>query len=202
MNIYLLRHGESLANSQNMFAGARIDTPLAQEGIMQARKQARYFELTRLDRIYSSPLSRAYQTAKLINEYQNLDIVTSDLLQEVDFGVFSGLGYENNMVDFRRIIANWDTGDCTRCFENGDSYDDVLKRVIQFKEQEIDSCQECESILVVGHSTFFRFLMKSLLKTDSSNNTRNLHMKRGHLSLIVKRQSGYELEMHNYLHDG
>ena len=129
-------------------------------------------------------------------------IFINDLLQEVVFGIFSGLSFENNMVAFRRIIENWDIGDCTLYFENGDSYDDVLKRVIQFKQQEIDSCQEFESILLVGHSTFFRYLIKALLKFQNSETTRDLHLKRGHLSLIVRGPSGYELEMHNYLHDG
>lgn len=201
MEIYLLRHGESLANSQNMFAGARIDSPLSQKGIVQATAQARYFERTALDKIYSSPLSRAYQTAKRINEYQHIDILTSALLQEVDFGVFSGRYYENNMRGFKKIIANWDTGDRTRYFENGDSYTDVLKRVVQFTQQEIDHCQEDESILIVGHSTFFSVLMKSLLETNRSGDTRNLHVKRGHFSLITKRQGTYELTIHNYFHE-
>ena len=72
--IILVRHAESDANGSGFFAG-QLDIPLSDRGREQARRTANYMAKTyQVDKIYSSDLSRAYDTAKPIAEMFGLEI--------------------------------------------------------------------------------------------------------------------------------
>src|SRR5438477_10877116 len=92
--LYFIRHGESVANLEQWHAG-RIDTPLTEKGRQQAReagKKARAQKIS-VDKIVSSPLSRAAETARLIAEeigYPEDRIELNPMLVERDYGAFSG----------------------------------------------------------------------------------------------------------------
>jgi len=90
--IYLARHGQDKDNEAGILNGHR-DTPLTKLGLEQASQLAGKIKDSGLDfdKVYSSPLQRAYQTAKTITDY--LQIKTpekSDLLIERDFGIMTG----------------------------------------------------------------------------------------------------------------
>lgn len=92
--IYFVRHGESEANVRKVFAGQRDNSPLTDEGRKQARNTAE--EIVRegimIDKIYSSPLSRAYETAKIIASvlgFDAEDIITEERIIEYDMGSLS-----------------------------------------------------------------------------------------------------------------
>ena len=61
--LIFVRHGESLANLQNLFAG-HYDIPLTELGHTQAERTAQYLDRYHIDHIYASDLQRAYQTAE------------------------------------------------------------------------------------------------------------------------------------------
>ena len=70
----LVRHGESMANKTKSYAG-HIDIPLSEEGFLQAEAVSRYIEENfKVDAVYSSDLSRAYNTIKLFADKCNLAI--------------------------------------------------------------------------------------------------------------------------------
>ncbi len=88
MNIYLVRHGTTEWNSQGRIQG-RTDIRLDSTGVEMARQTGLKLseEGIIFDRIYSSPLNRAYTTAELIGRR---DIITDDRLSELGFGCFEG----------------------------------------------------------------------------------------------------------------
>lgn len=63
--IYLIRHGESVGNFENRFRG-RHDFPLNENGLEQARALKKALQNIDFRAIYSSPLSRAFQTAEIL----------------------------------------------------------------------------------------------------------------------------------------
>ena len=74
MSVYFVRHGESLANVNGTAAGAEDDSPLTEKGLRDAQAVAR--EITKriatgelhINKIVSSPLRRARQTAEIISQ--------------------------------------------------------------------------------------------------------------------------------------
>ena len=87
--IYLVRHGETEANREFRFQGC-TDRPLTQDGLKQAECLARRLKDIPFDCIYSSPLPRAWNTAKIINQYHNLPLTPDPALLEVCGGLFEG----------------------------------------------------------------------------------------------------------------
>ena len=66
LKLYLVRHGETAWNIDNKYQGI-TDIPLNEIGIKQAQAIARRMKAFKIDKIYSSDLSRAYETGKLIS---------------------------------------------------------------------------------------------------------------------------------------
>ena len=89
MEIYLIRHGTTAWNAAFRLQG-KTDTPLDPLGIEMARCTGeRFRELgITFDRVYSSPLSRAYRTAELVAG--RVDITTDPRLEELGFGIQEG----------------------------------------------------------------------------------------------------------------
>ena len=83
--IILERHGESMANLNHLYAG-QSDFPLSETGKKQAELAARALSGEKIDVIYSSSLSRAYQTALPHAEIRDLEIIKSDDLREIYLG--------------------------------------------------------------------------------------------------------------------
>lgn len=88
---YFVRHGETVANTEKRIAGW-LETPLTDNGRSQAQRVSEIF--THLDiqptKIYHSDLSRAHDTAHIINKKLNIAIAEHEGLREHNFGEFEG----------------------------------------------------------------------------------------------------------------
>ena len=89
MKLYIVRHGTTEWNVQYRFQG-RTDIELNSNGRILAGKLGEKLENVHFDCIYSSPLSRAYETANLIRGHRNIQIIKDDLLTEISFGELEG----------------------------------------------------------------------------------------------------------------
>ena len=67
-SIYLVRHGQTAWNKEEIFRG-RTDIPLDETGLRQAELAGQYFKDLKVHGIYSSPLTRAWQTAERIAQF-------------------------------------------------------------------------------------------------------------------------------------
>ncbi len=88
--IYLIRHGETDLNRAQVLQG-RSDCPLNDRGILQAREAARYLRERGVvfSRVFSSPLVRAVQTARIIAP--ELEPEIDPRLIEMDYGPYEGM---------------------------------------------------------------------------------------------------------------
>lgn len=90
--IYFVRHGQSQANVDKIFAGSRVDSPLTSQGLEQADLTAKALRGKQFNLIVSSPLIRAKMTAERIAVKLGYtgEILLEPLLTERDFGAASG----------------------------------------------------------------------------------------------------------------
>lgn len=154
MNLYFIRHGESTANRDRVFAG-HWDVELTDLGEEQAIKAARQakFDGIQIDIIISSPLKRAYRTAELIALELGIlpdQIITSDYAKEKSGGKKTeGVSYsalddmtEEQLADF---------------FSDGEAGESVMWRAC--KLFELVKNYGNKNILVVAHAGIgMRFL--------------------------------------------
>lgn len=89
MELYLIRHGETDWNAAKKVQGQR-DIPLNENGRRAAALTGDALRDTEFDRIYTSPLSRARETAELIRAGRSIPVFTDERLREIDFGPYEG----------------------------------------------------------------------------------------------------------------
>ena len=121
--IYLVRHGQSKSNLDKTFAGQK-DVPLTELGIKQAEVSAEKFWDFHFDKIYSSTLSRAYNTALPFAKSRGMDITQVSELSETSLGDWEGKSID----DVRSEYEKW-KGDVDYVIPNGESYRMMMMRV-------------------------------------------------------------------------
>ncbi len=160
MKLYIIRHAESEANKQRIMA-SRLPFPLTDEGKNDAKLIASQLkEIVKIDKIISSPLIRAEETASFFcNEYK----LTPDFdirLAEQDLGIFSGMTYDEVKIHplyENETLKRWNW----KPEGNGESYSDIADRVVSFfSELNPDTT---ENVLIVTHAVTFR-LIRSVLE--------------------------------------
>ncbi len=94
-----LRHGESTGNAENRHQGQADDFPLTELGITQVKKLVDYWEKQEVefDRAFSSPLTRAKQSAEIITKALNLTLEYDPIWMERDNGKLAGMLHEEAM---------------------------------------------------------------------------------------------------------
>lgn len=93
--LYLIRHGQTEMNQAHCLQG-RSDHSLNETGLSQARDAGAFFRARgiRFDRVYSSPLRRAVQTARLAAG-EDMPLVVDERLIEMDYGPYEGMPLTN-----------------------------------------------------------------------------------------------------------
>lgn len=89
-HFYIFRHGQTDWNLIDRIQG-QTDIPLNEAGTIEARSLGGRLKELNLEIIYTSPLKRAYETAKIANEYLGLEIISSDALKEAYLGDIEGM---------------------------------------------------------------------------------------------------------------
>ena len=131
----LQRHGSTPLNENNSFR-SRMDPPLDDEGIKQAEKAAKNIarEGFEVKMIISSPLLRAVQTADIIAEELDMDVVQDRGLISWDLGFLSGKDK-----DEYDDILNFYVDNPTKKVPEGESLDDLEKRTFEFFSESLKS---------------------------------------------------------------
>lgn len=106
ISVFLIRHGQTQWNKERRFLG-RTDIPLDEEGRAQAALLAKALAPVRFTAIYSSPLSRAWQTAEAIATNREVTIGASPELTELNQGELEGRYGSALAADFPDFYAQW-----------------------------------------------------------------------------------------------
>ena len=105
--VYLIRHAQAEGNEKQTFQGHR-DGTISEMGRRQLEQLAEYGKTLPLEAIYSSPLSRALETAKAVNKYHRLPIFVRDGLIEIDGGDWEGVSWDRFPLDFPEENDAWE----------------------------------------------------------------------------------------------
>ncbi len=149
MSLYLTRHGQTDWNKNQLIQG-RIDVPLNEVGLAEAKALALTLKDVRLDKIISSPLQRALNTAKAVNEYHHLEIEIDNRLLEQFYGDLEGTPRSGPIYLHKRqsIAAR---------YPNGEGYFDVVHRIYSLLD-EIKAKYRDKNVLLVAHGGISRVI--------------------------------------------
>lgn len=150
--LILVRHGQTEWNAQRRWQGA-TDIPLDETGRRQARAAAGHYASLDPVAIWSSPLSRAHDTAAEVAAVTGLDIRTDDRLKEMDFGRAEGHVWEEALA-LDPEIAGWRVGQ-DFLWPGGESGVLVQRRMSRVLAQ-IHESSPAGAVLVFSHGTAIR----------------------------------------------
>lgn len=115
------------------YQGQTNDTDLTDLGKAQAMGAAEKLYDKNIQMIYTSPLKRTKQTAKIIGQTLNLQVICEDLLKETDHGDWSFLNDEQISQKWPEMYELWKTHPAQVVFPNGEDFaNQTAKRVINW----------------------------------------------------------------------
>ena len=166
MKIYLIRHSESIDDIEDCYGGI-ADFDLSENGIKKVEKYE--IENLGIEKIYTSPYKRAYQTAKILNKRLKVDLEIIDNIRECNsYGILSGVNKEKaknifsyvfNMEEYKNTGYYLGTS-----FLGGEDINEFDKRVEEGMREIISKSKELKAIAIVTHGGVYRSIYKNILK--------------------------------------
>lgn len=148
--IYLMRHGETLYQSE-VSEGAIGNGALTERGHEQIAAAALLFRGVPIDRVYASPLARAQETARIIAQEKDLDVLLSPDIREItpdDTGT-AGKSIADIFHEVQRFFKESETS-WDEPYLGGESFRQVQERGVRFMNSVL-SQDDWQTILVVAH---------------------------------------------------
>jgi 2,3-bisphosphoglycerate-dependent phosphoglycerate mutase len=162
--LVLIRHGQSLWNRENRFTGW-VDVPLTEGGREEARTAANQIASMRFDVAYTSALSRAQDTLRIILQTNEWDIpvIRDQALNERHYGDLQGL----NKDDMRKTYGEDQVQIWRRSYDvpppNGEALKDTAARTLPFFDRCImGDIRQGKNVLVVAHGNSNRSIVMKL----------------------------------------
>ncbi len=159
MEIFFVRHGETKGNKEKRFRG-RTDYPLNNNGRKQAKKLKKKLDNFNFDKLISSPLKRAYETAEIIKP-EGLEINIDKEINNVDVGDWSNVKKDDVKKNYPELFKIWITNPEDIKFPNGESLKSLYDRAGSFIEKLVK--KDYERVLVVSHRSLMKCLMGYIL---------------------------------------
>lgn len=154
--LVLIRHGETTTNKANILCG-HTDVELSEKGYIQASLGAEYLSKFNFDKIYSSDLSRAFNTAKAVAQKQNLPITTDKNLREVFCGDWECVAGDQLKKDYPESYGVY-LNDFVNCqCVNGESGKDFINRALTVVNK-IAQENAGKTVLIATHGGVLRAL--------------------------------------------
>lgn len=196
VTVFLLRHGETAWNKLGRVMG-RTQVPLGADGVQQIQKIAPLVATLELDAIYTSPLRRAVQTAKVVAAETKLPICKSEGLNEIAYGEWAGRYFEDLIDDelYRRFIKS----PAKTILPGGETISDVQRRGLEVIEEAAQKIPGGR-FLFVSHGDVIRAILCHYMKLPL-NEYRRLRVDNGSLSALQTDRRWAEIKYVNYLHE-
>lgn len=162
--IFLIRHGETLWNSEMKFQG-HVDVPLSEKGVEQAGALAGRLASQKISAVYSSDLGRAVETARRIADPRGLEVITLPALREMSFGVWEGLTFKEIKEKYGDVIQRWWANPMGMAVPGGEGLSDLAARAVP-AVREIVGRHMGDQVAVVCHGGPVRCLVGTVLNMD------------------------------------
>lgn len=157
----MLRHGETLWNREGKMQG-QADVELSEHGREQARSAADELAQYAFDAVWSSPLSRALETARTVASAQGLDVHVDARLGEINMGSWAGKTWAEVTKAHPEWVERLRAGEDFRRSESGETAEEMARRGL-LALHDIAAQHPDQTVLVATHGFFTRVTVASLL---------------------------------------
>jgi 2,3-bisphosphoglycerate-dependent phosphoglycerate mutase len=186
-----LRHAQAKNNVERILAGRTPGYPLTELGLSQAEKISDFLKPLNISYVYSSPIERAEQTAKIVSKKLRLNYRIDERLTEIDMGMFSGMFYEEMFAKHGNIFLRFYEGHPIIEKNGIETFSNVKKRVLDV----VDHCSKKhkdENILLVTHMDPIKSMLSTILQLKPES-LYELIIRNASLTILKKEESNLSL---------
>jgi 2,3-bisphosphoglycerate-dependent phosphoglycerate mutase len=191
-SITVVRHGETEWNKIGLHQGV-LDSPLTEKGIEQAENVVWALQKYTFQKLYSSDLGRAVQTAKIFAAALKLDIIYDSRLQERNLGCLGGLTLDEFKKQYPDDCERFLAKDPEFILPGGESIRQAYERSMACFE-ELAAKHQNESILIVTHGFILEYLFRRTLEIPLDQ-PRRFALKNCSINRFLKRSDGWKLDI-------
>lgn len=194
MRLVLVRHGETEWNREYRVQG-QADLPLNQSGRVQAEAIAGALRGEPIEAVYTSPLSRARETARAIGDRHQVDITIDGGLKELNVGLVDGKYYPEMRTDYPDFFRVWADDPALARWPGGETLLELQDRVWATLQSIIDR-NYVRSVVIVSH--LFVLLAVLCRALDLSlTDFRRLNISVASISILEFSEGRFRLDLFN-----
>lgn len=196
MHIYLIRHGAD----DPSYRGGWSKLSLTNEGIEQSKKLAEYLKNKqneyKIQKIISSDLKRATQTADIINEALNLPIEYTEKLREMNNGELAGM--LNEEAEKRYPGVYYSTLDFDEKYPNGESPKEFYSRIEKSFKEIINENQKLDSIMLVTHGGVINIIYHIIKEKEWNNKQKSFQTSTASIHRVAINEKNKIIDIENF----
>ena len=192
MKLLLIRHGQTDWNLNGKIQGS-CDIELNDTGIEQGKALSNMLleQNYEFSVIYTSSQRRAVKTSEILSERTNLEYIPMRGLEEINLGDWEGLSWTEVEEKFPTEYAEWYMNRRYTRPPKGESYQDMLERVLAAIYKIIN--ENCDDVVIVTHSAVIMCLQCYITNTPFDEMTKfkteNTAITEIHSELLMRLQS-------------
>lgn len=206
LTVLLTRHGHTDRSEPEQYLGQHLPATLSARGRKDARALARRLATVPIDRVLTSPLSRAVDTAALLARGRDLQIELDGRLTELDYGAWEGHPLDEINSLFPGEYEQYERDPATHKVGGGESGYEVVARLAPLFDELVGWAEGGQAgaemtALVVGHSSVNRIALAMLLGVELNDYRRRFDQDWCNLTVLrwPDRASGPRLLLSNDL---
>lgn len=204
LTVLLTRHGHTDRSEPEQYLGQHLPATLSARGRKDARALARRLATVPIDRVVTSPLIRAVDTAGLLVRGRATNVELDERLTELDYGAWEGHPLDEINRLFPGEYEQYERDPATHHVGGGESGYEVVARLAPLFDELVGWGEEGKAggertVLVVGHSSVNRIALAMLLGVELNDYRRRFDQDWCNLTVLrwPDRASGPRLLLSN-----
>lgn len=189
MKIYITRHGQTHWNVEGRMQGAK-NSKLTEQGKEEALNLGYSLKDIKIDYIYTSPLTRAHDTAILIKGDRDIPLVTHENLQEMNFGIWEGMYRDEVVRDYKDEYHRFWNEPHLYTPSGGETFEELVKRV-KVTLNDIVSQNKGEIILLVTHTIVIKAIYAIIKEYELKDFWNPPYIKNTCLTILEHNEGNY-----------
>ena len=195
--VYLIRHGEDDPSVR----GGWGNSSLTENGIEQVQKLSTYLNNNcKIDKILSSDIKRARQTAEIINLKLRTNIEYTEKLREMNNGLLAGM--KNSVAEKKFPGVYFNTLEIDEKFPGGESPIEFYNRITKDFEKLLEENKNVENIAMITHGGVINAIYKYINNQEWSNKIKSVKISNAGLFALEINDEKRRFIIENYTVNG
>jgi probable phosphoglycerate mutase len=187
-----MRHGQADNNVNRILVGRYIESHLTEYGKRQVADAAMYLKSISITKVYTSPVVRTVETAKIVCRILELDYEVDERLYEIELGKLVGMNFEEIVQKFGNLFLKfYNENDPSLTTYGVESFFSVKSRMKNLLDEVMENHQD-ENVLLITHLDPIKAAISTLLDLNPRS-LYNWHIHNASLTILRRQSNVYSV---------